>query len=205
VDLSRVHPQPKTGSEPLHVDGEALPFTLFDFWRWSSSDLISNATRGRLAEFIVATALAIPTSRVRDEWSPWDLTTPEGITVEVKSAAYIQSWHQQRLSDITFGTRKSRAWDPQTNQQSDTAERQAQVYIFALLAHQEKATVDPLNISQWRFYVLPTAVLNARKRSQHSITLPSLTALCGTDLPYPELRAAVLRAGGHTTAAPPSR
>jgi hypothetical protein len=197
VDLSRLHPQPKTGSESLHVDGEALPFTLLDFWRWSSSDLISNATRGRLAEFIVATALAIPTSRVRDEWSPWDLTTPEGITVEVKSAAYLQSWHQQRLSDIAFGTRKSRAWDPQTNQLSDTAERQAQVYVFALLAHQEKSTVDPLNIGQWRFYVLPAAVLNARKRSQHSITLPSLMALCGTDIPYPELRTAVLKAATH--------
>jgi hypothetical protein len=178
VDLSRLHPQPKTGSEPLHVDGKALPFTLLDFWRWSCSDLVSNATRGRLAEFIVATALAIPTGRVRDEWSPWDLTTPEGITVEVKSAAYIQSWHQHRLADITFSTRKSRAWDPETNQLSDTAERQAQLYVFALLAHQEKSTVDPLNIGQWRFYVLSAAVLNTRKRSQHSITLPSLIALC---------------------------
>jgi hypothetical protein len=92
VDLSRLYPRLKTGSEPLHADGEALPFMLLNFWQWSCSDLVSNATRGRLAEFIVARALAVPAG-VRDEWSPWDLTTPEGITVEVKSAAYIQSWH----------------------------------------------------------------------------------------------------------------
>ena len=199
MDLSRLHPQPKSGSEPLHMDGAALPFTLLDFWRWSTSDLVSNATRGRLAEFIVASALGIPACGVRDEWSVWDFTTSEGITVEVKSAAYIQSWHQQRLSDITFGTRKTRAWDPETNRQAAVSERQAQVYVFALLAHQEKVTVDPLNIGQWQFYVLPTEVLNARTHSQHSITLPSLVALCRTAIPYADLRAAVLQAAGHMT------
>jgi hypothetical protein len=79
------------------------------------------------------------------------------------------------------------------------SERQAQVYVFALLAHQEKATVDPLNIGQWQFYVLPTGVLNAHKRSQYSITLPSLVSLCGPGIPYAELRAAVLKAAAYRT------
>jgi hypothetical protein len=202
MDLSRLSPQPKTGAEFLHVHGAPLPVTLLDFWRWSTSDLVSNTTRGRLAEFIVAAALAIPVSGVRDEWATWDLTTPEGITVEVKSAAYVQSWHQHRLSAITFATLRTRAWDPETNRQTEASARHAQVYVFALLAHQEKATIDPLNLGQWQFYVLPTAVLNARKRSQHSITLPSLMALCGTGLSYAALRAAVLRAAGYDPVEP---
>ena len=74
MDLSRLHPQPKSGSEPLHVNGAVLPFTLLDFWRWGTSDLVSNATRGRLAEFIVATALGISPCGARDEWSAWDFT-----------------------------------------------------------------------------------------------------------------------------------
>jgi len=37
--------------------------------------------------------------------------------------------------------------------------------------------VNPLDISQWEFFVLPTKVLDERERSQHSITLPSLKKL----------------------------
>jgi len=68
--------------------------------RCSLSDLVSNATRGRLAEFIVAQALNVDTSGVRDEWAAYDLLTSSGIKVEVKSAAYLQSWAQRRHSNI---------------------------------------------------------------------------------------------------------
>lgn len=122
----------KNGSEPLHINGDTLPFSVIDFWRWSVSDLLSNATRGRLAEYIVATALQIPITTIRDEWSAWDLTTPEGIQVEVKSAAYIQSWYQKKLSSISFRVPKTRAWDAETNQQDKISKRQAQVYVFTL-------------------------------------------------------------------------
>lgn len=46
--------------------------------------------------------------------------------------------------------------------------------MFALLGHTDKETVNPLDISQWKFFAVPTAWLDARKRSQHSITLASL-------------------------------
>ena len=71
------------------------------------------------------------------------------------------------------------AWDADTNRQALESKRQADVYVFALLAHREQETIDPLNLDQWDFYVLPTRVLNARARSQHSITLRSLDALAG--------------------------
>ncbi|MEI2689604.1 MAG: hypothetical protein V9H69_07780 [Anaerolineae bacterium] len=101
-DLLRIYPVRRSGNEPLHSNGHSLGVTLLDFWRWSSSDLVSNATRGVLAEFIVASVLGIKLNGVRDEWGAFDLETPEGITVEVKSAAYIQSWSQRNLSVITF-------------------------------------------------------------------------------------------------------
>ncbi len=90
----------KSGDETIHADGNTLGYSLLDFWRWSASDLISNATRGVLAEFLIATALSIPLDCVRDEWGAYDLTTPTGIKIEVKSAAYIQSWEQRKLSTI---------------------------------------------------------------------------------------------------------
>ncbi len=58
-----------------------------------------------------------------------------------------------------------------TNVQEKEFRRQAQVYVFALLAHKDKSTIDPLNVNQWCFFTLPAKVLDGRKRSQHSITL----------------------------------
>ena len=185
----------KTGIEPLHTNGQALRFNLADFWAWSTSDIVSNATRGILTEFIVATALDADVTGVRNEWDAFDLTTPSGVKVEVKSAAYVQSWHQARLSTISWLTPRTRAWDATTNIQSSESRRQADVYVFALLHHQDKATIDPLDTTQWSFFVLPTRVLNERTRSQHSITLNSLQKLAGPAVTYSGLAIAVECAG----------
>ena len=194
IDLGPLQISRKNGGERLR-DGESdLGVNLLDFWQWSVSDLVSNVTRGRLAEFIVARGLGIPTDGVRDEWAPYDLATPAGTKVEVKSAAYAQSWHQARLSTITFVTPATRAWDPATNTQSSESQRQADVYVFALLFHEDKSTIDPLDVSQWRFYVLPTATLNARMRSQHSITLRTLERECDVCISFSDLAAAVTKA-----------
>ena len=68
-------------------------------------------------------------------------------------------------------------WDRETNKFDHEKKRQADVYVFALLFHKDKETVNPLDISQWEFFVLPTKVLDQRERSQYSITLPSLKKL----------------------------
>jgi hypothetical protein len=185
----------RNGSEVFHVAGIGLGFNVLSFWQWSASDLVGNALRGILAEYLVAQALGAAQS-VREEWASYDLQTPEGITVEVKSAAYIQSWHQERLSPIVFSCPKTRAWDPQTGGHEEEARRQARVYVFALLAHHEQATLDPLDLDQWEFYVVPTAVLDARERSQHSITLNSLKALHGESVGFRGIAEAVARAAG---------
>lgn len=185
----------RTGAERFHHGDEDLGFDLLSFWQWSTSDLVSNATRGILAEYIVACALRLEVESARNEWAAYDLVTEDGIKVEVKSAAFVQSWHQDRLSTIQFLVRKTQAWDPATNMYSQERRRQADVYVFALLAHQDKLSIDPLDLGQWQFYVLPTSVLDARQRSQHSITLRSLQRLCDAPVSYEELAEAVNRAG----------
>jgi hypothetical protein len=57
----------KTGCERFYLHGRPLELSLLDFWQWSRSDLLSNATRGVLAEYIVASALGL-TRGVRGEW-----------------------------------------------------------------------------------------------------------------------------------------
>ena len=167
---------PYLPSVKLEASNSATEVCIEDFWAWSVSDLVSNATRGILAEFVVAKALGIPCAGVRNEWAAYDLRTLFNITVEVKSAAYVQSWFQKDYSKIGFGVKATRAWNPVTNKPSDEPKRQAQVYVFALLHHKDQDSIDPIDLDQWAFYVLPTKVLDERTRSQHSITLKSLMA-----------------------------
>ncbi len=184
----------KSGTEKFHDQGQNLEYDLMSFWQWSTSDLVSNATRGVLAEYIVAQALGIANNRIRDEWAAYDLETESGIKIEVKSAAFIQSWYQKRLSNIMFRTPKTRSWDADTNIQSKESKRQSDVYVLALLSHKEKSTINPLDVSQWEFFVVPTKILDSRKRSQHSITLPSLKRICGQSVRYSELKNAIIKA-----------
>jgi len=190
-ELRRLRAPRLTGGERFRLAGKALDFGLLGFWQWSVSDLVSNATRGRLAEYIVARALGLPDHGVRDEWAAYDLITAEGIRLEVKSASYLQSWYQKKPSTILFSVRASRAWDPETNELSKEARRQANLYVLALLAHADKATLNPLDLDQWSFFVVPTEVLDARRRSQHSITLPSLATLGYQAVSFGELGEAV--------------
>ena len=191
LQLPQINIKVKSGQEQLTSNGSTIGIKLIDFWKWSVSDLISNATRGRLAEFIVASALGIDMENVRDEWSAYDLISPEGIKIEVKSAAYIQSWHQRDFSKINFSIKTARYWDRSTNVQHPTPSRHSDFYVFCLLKHQDQPTLDPMNLDQWEFYVVSTVEISNYKRSQSSITLKSLLNLTQS-LKYSELRQAIL-------------
>ena len=191
VKLDRLLIQRRSGVERFLNGPKDLSVDLLSFWQWKGSDLVSNATRGVVAEYLVALALHVDVSGVRDEWAAYDLVTPSGIKIEVKSAAFVQSWFQKTFSVISFRTSKTLAWDPDTNRQSKTARRQADAYVFALLAHKDKPSVSPLDASHWQFYVLATRVLDARTRSQHSITLRTLEKLSGGALKFDEVNQAV--------------
>ena len=191
--IPKLNVKKKTGLEPFDSGGSVRGFDLLDYWRWANSDLVSNVTRGVLAEFIVAHAVGIPTDGVRDEWAPYDLETPDGIKLEVKSAAYVQSWWQPRFSDIRFGTKKTLSWDPETNAYGTEPTREADVYVFALLGHKDHQTIDPLNLDQWRFYVRPTAELDERGDSPHSMSLAALEKLT-SPVTFDELGRAVAEA-----------
>lgn len=192
--VSRIEQVLRSGREQVHRAGEVLGVSVLDFWRWSSSDLLSNATRGIFAEFVVAHALCGSVEGVRTEWDAFDVKTPEGIKVEVKSAAYIQSWEQKRHSAIIFGIQPTRAWNEAEGIFETDRRRQADVYVFALLANKDQATLDPLDVGQWEFYAVPTEVLNEKCPRQKKISLGALKRISGEPVGYEELRDAVLKA-----------
>lgn len=184
----------KSGAERFHGNGKPLDLSLFGFWQWSASDLLSNATRGVLAEYIVASALGTA-GGVRGEWDAYDLLTESGLKVEVKSAAYLQSWRHEKLSEIRFDIRPTRKWDAKTNELSAEIKRQADVYVFCVLAHKKKNSVDPLDMEQWQFHVLPASELNKSCGGQKTIGLRSLLKLRPSRVRYEEIASCVEEMG----------
>jgi len=182
----------KTGEEEFKENGVPIGANLREYWRWSASDLLGNTERGRLAEYIVATAVGVADG-VRSGWEPYDVETKSRIRVEVKASAYVQTWGQKTLSKIIFGIRPTRAWDPEQNVFAPDSRRQAHVYVFALLTERDKEIVNPLNLEQWEFYVLRAQILDERARLQKTISLSSLLKLDALKVSYGELRDAIER------------
>ena len=180
-----------TGHESIAVVGA----TVRDFWAWTLSDLRTNTVRPMLAEFLVARALGAA-HRPRVEWDAYDVITPDGIKVEVKSGAYLQAWTQSRPSVVTFGGLSARTWKPQTHY-SPTRSYNADVYVFAVVTATEHAAYDALDIGQWAFWVLPRSAIEAT--GQQSLRLSRVKTLAGPPVPYEHLAGRVCAAAGTNT------
>ena len=147
---------------------------------------MGNALRGILAEFIVASTIDT-LDNPRDEWDAYDLKTKNGLKIEIKSSAYLQSWEQKELSKIIFGIQPTHEDRTKPNEKI----RQSDIYIFCVLSHKDKSSVDPLNLSQWDFYILETKILNEKVKTQKSITLSSLLRLNPIKIKYDSLKAEI--------------
>lgn len=183
----------KTGEEKFIKQNAEMSMRLLEFWQWSQSDLLNNALRGTIAEFIVAKAVNA-TNAVRVEWDAFDLITPEGLKIEVKSSAYLQSWKQDRDSTISFSIRSATGWDAATNISSTKSIRSADVYVFCLLKEKDRSLVNPLNLDQWQFFILSTEQLNREKGTQKTIGINSLLKMNPIVAGYDELASAVQHA-----------
>lgn len=168
-----------TGNEEFTLHGSGTGLTLLDFWRWAYSDLIDNTQRGVMAEFLVYSSLRNTPHRtqMRVNWIPYDVTSPSGRRIEVKSAAYVQAWTPENIfSQIRFDIGKKLAWNNETASFSSEANRNCDLYVFCLFTAKTK-DVSLLDLDYWDFYVLPTSVLNEKVPDQKGIYLSSLLKL----------------------------
>ena len=134
---------------------------LTTFYRWNSGHLLENRTRGAFAEWLVHRALNI-SSEFREEWAPVDANY-KGISIEIKSAAYEQSWPQERPSSIVFSMRQ----------------KVSDLYVFCLMRGH-----SPDDLDHWDFWVVPTRALP----DQDSISLNPLRELFGDPVSFEELK-----------------
>jgi hypothetical protein len=131
------------------------------------------------------------------EWDAYDIETPEGLRIEVKTSGYLQSWAQSRHSVIGFDIGRKHSWTAETNTYSSEPGRPAHVYVFAVHKHLDKATVDPLDVDQWEFYVVPTPALDQSRLNQKSIRLSALRQVAGPPTDFENLAPAIRRAGAN--------
>lgn len=146
--------------------------SISDFWAWGFSDLLMNSLRGIFSEFLVGSALGVlQTPRI--EWDTHDLVYRDK-KIEVKSAAYIQSWHAGKYSKINFGIEAKKSYNYTTSKYDADAVRHADIYVFCLLKEKDANQIDVLNMEQWHFYIVPTQTLNNLYSQQKRISLSSL-------------------------------
>ena len=162
--------------------------TLGDFWSWAYSDVFNNRNRAVFAEFLVGVALdALDKPRI--EWDFYDLTY-KGKGIEVKSSAYLQSWHQERPSVIRFDIARKIAWDYRTNRWADTPTRSADLYVFCLYGERDAEKVDVFNLAAWEFFIVTTQMIDARFGNQKSVGITPLRSYC-KPCAFPEIKTSV--------------
>ncbi|MFN8240249.1 MAG: hypothetical protein U0X39_05790 [Bacteroidales bacterium] len=174
MDLDYIRFTKKSPADQIINCGKSK--TLLDFWQWAYSDLVGNTERGILAEYLVALACNIEESE-RISWDSFDLLVDDKIKVEVKSSSYLQSWRQKNYSRPIFGIARTKAWDPVSGIFESQSKRQADLYVFALLSHQDKPTLNPVDTNQWEFYVLSTRIINSFMGDKKSISLDKIKEL----------------------------
>ena len=182
----RIQTNQKSGSEAI-IGTEQ---TLLDYWRWAHSDIASNSERGKLAEFIVKCSVNAP-SPYRVEWDAVDVIAPDGIRIEVKSSAYLQTWKCHKLSNIQFDIAPKKSWDSESNLYYETIGRNSDVYVFCLFACKNPNIANPLDLNQWEFYILSTQVLNEQIPYQKTITLHSLLKLGAVKTDYSGIQSTI--------------
>ena len=101
----------------------------------------------------------------------------------------------RKPSKIDFGIGTGQVWEAATNSYTSEKGRHADVYIFCLLAHRDKATVDPMDLDHLRFFVVSTAKLDQELGKQKTLSLSRLLTLEPREVGYGELGAAIMSAG----------
>ena len=186
----RVHSETR-----LHDGETVLPIgTVEDFWFWSASDLRENTLRGIFAEYLVALKLGL-TEKPRIEWAPYDLEF-KGKKIEVKSSGYVQAWPKTKKDNSpswnvgpTKKWRDGKGW-------VGKRKRRADLYVFCLQREKDPGRYDATDVTQWRFWVVPTRCLISEEEARRtnanyelkSLSLNALKNLGGNAICFDELK-----------------
>lgn len=170
-----IQPQLLKGHEQFCYDGENHGITMLDFWQFQFSNIWD--LQEHIAEFLVAKALKIEKPYNRSGWTPFDILYKEK-RIEVKESGYFYSWQKEGKTSNrrTFGIPQTYTRDKDGNLvlNSDGTykkERQNDVYVFCLNKGKTKKESNPLELANWKFYVVSTKVINEVCGTNKTISL----------------------------------
>ncbi len=148
---------------------DKLNCTLGDFWSWAYSDVLNNRNRGIFAEFMVVKLLGAK-DETRIEWDNCDVEYDKK-NIEVKCSSSIQSWDQDKYSNIIFNISEKHVWDKSSDKRTSTKRRYSDLYIFCLLKEKDYKIIEVLDLDQWEFFVIGTDILNNTFHEQKTLSL----------------------------------
>lgn len=150
-------------------NGESIGLTMLDFWKYQYSNIFD--LQENIAEFIVGKALGLTEPCNRNGWSLYDIYYRDK-RIEVKETGYFYSWQkdgkisQQRTFRIAPAYGKDKV-----------KERQNDIYVFCLNTGTNEEESNPLEMDNWKFYVVPTSVINEVAKNQKTISLGRVSKL----------------------------
>lgn len=180
------------GHDLFHYEDFPFDYSISDCLHYAFGDLLSNTTRGAVAEFIVAKALDLNTDFPRRDWESYDLIY-NGKRIEVKASSYLQSWNidNDRISKISFSIRRAGEYNAESGKYSEK-QHNSDIYIFCVLTESDWVKLDVSDLSQWRFYAVPTRLIDSVCGNQSSISLSSLLkSFSPVELTYYSLKFAI--------------
>ncbi|MFA7586476.1 hypothetical protein ACVENA_19455 [Sphingopyxis sp. 550A] len=120
--------------------------------------LVTNVLRGHVAEAIIALALEPEWSLCSADYAGWDFERADGLRLEVKQSAAMQSWSTGKPSKAIFDVAaRTGYWESGTEWIAKEG-RPAHLYVFAHHGvYGDHA--DHRDPAQWEFYVVPTSAL----------------------------------------------
>ena len=180
------------------------PLSQYLLDRFYGRPLIANLYRGDYVEGLILFALGEGWKQT-PEWSSWDLEREDGVRVEVKQSAALQSWHRStgikkpapyfdiapRAGYYTDST-DAAVWVGLDPEEPDFI-RAADLYIFAWHPENNPDTADHRRAEQWQFFVVAETLLTERHGHQKTISLNPVKELA-TAVPYDQLAATVAAA-----------
>ena len=136
--------------------------------------LVNNAFRGTLVEAMLAQVLEPQWRWCSADWASHDFENAEGVKLEVKQSAALQSWHTDGFKPnrgrFDIAKRKLR-W--QGAKRIDEGGRYADLYVFAWHPGVDPALADHREPDQWIFHLVRSEDLP----DQQTIALSRIQAI----------------------------
>ena len=162
---------------PFVTDGQPLGLSMLDFWKYQYSNIYD--MQEYIAEFLVGKALGLDEPYNRDGWTLWDIDY-RGQRIEIKETSYYHSW-QEKIAQGRISQQRTFGITPAYTKYKDNTtvlERQNDIYVFCLNTGNNEEESNPLEMTNWEFYVVPTAGINANcTPAQKSISLGKVRKL----------------------------